>query len=85
MKKTISRALSGIAAFIAASPCLFAQDTIELVPSAPYDQYIIYQSLAIFWIAILGLIVLLRIKLKEIHRVQSLGIDKEEENAPFLE
>jgi hypothetical protein len=64
---------------------VFAEEKIELSPSAPYDRFIIFQNLAIFWIAIIGLIVLIRLKLKEIERVQGLGLTKEEPDVPFLE
>jgi hypothetical protein len=64
---------------------LFAEETIELSPSAPYDRFIIFQNLAIFWIAIIGLIILIRLKLREIERAQNLGLTKEETDAPILE
>jgi hypothetical protein len=64
---------------------VFAEEKIELSPSAPYDRFIIFQNLAIFWIAIIGLIILIRLKLKEIERVQNLGLTREETDAPILE
>jgi hypothetical protein len=39
----------------------------------------------IFWIAILSLIVIIRMKLREIERVQEMGADREDGDAPFLE
>ncbi|MDP2725421.1 MAG: hypothetical protein Q8O44_04005, partial [Syntrophales bacterium] len=53
-----------------------AKQAIEVFPSTPFYQYIIYENLAIFWIAIIGLIVIIRMKLREIERVQKLGLDK---------
>lgn len=50
-----------------------------------YDHHIMYQALAFFWIGIIGLIVIIIIKLKEIERLQDLDIDKEDEDAPFLD
>lgn len=49
------------------------------------ERFIIYENLALFWIGIVGLIVIIRMKLKEIERVQTLGADKEEKDAPTLE
>lgn len=49
------------------------------------DQFIIYENLVLFWIGIIGLMVIIRMKLKEIERVQALGADKEEKDAPVLE
>jgi len=65
---------------------LLAQETkIDVFPAAPYDRFIIYQTLAIFWIGIIGLIIIIRMKLKEIERIQSLGIDKEDKDTPLLD
>ncbi len=64
---------------------LWAGDAIELSPPGSYDRYIIYESLAIFWVAIIGLIVIIRMKLKEIERTQSLGLDEERSNIPLLD
>lgn len=57
---------------------------IDVFPPTPYDGYIIYESLAVFWLFIIGLIVILRMKLREIERVQELGVEEEDENAPLL-
>jgi len=64
---------------------LWADEKIEVFPSTPYDKFIIYQVLIIFWLGIIGLIVILKMKLKEIERIQSMGIDKEEKDIPFLD
>lgn len=49
------------------------------------EQFVIYENLIFFWIGIVGLIVIIRMKLKEIERTQALRADKEEKNAPILE
>jgi hypothetical protein len=54
-----------------------AKKAIEVFPSNPYYQFIIFENLAIFWIAIIGLIVILRMKLKEIEQRQKMGLDEE--------
>ncbi len=64
---------------------LWAEENIEVFPSAPYDRFIIYQALIFFWIGIIGLIVIIRMKLKEIERIQDMGILKEEKDIPLLD
>ena len=58
---------------------------IAVFPTAPYYIYIVYESLAVFWVAILGLLVIIRMKLREIERIQALGVEKEDQDAPLLE
>ena len=65
---------------------VFAQpENIEVFPSVPYDRYIVYEMLALFWAGIIGLVVIIRMKLKEIERIQSMGIDKAEKEIPLLD
>ena len=65
---------------------LFAQqDKIDVFPVVPYDRFIVYQNLIIFWAGIIGLIVIIKMKLREIERTQKLGIDKEEKDIPVLD
>ena len=59
-----------------------AKKAIEVFPSTPYYRFIIFENLAIFWIAIIGLIVLLRMKLKEIEQRQKLGLGQGEKDSP---
>ena len=73
--------LSGTAAAAPAPPA----EKIAVFPTAPYYIYIVYESLIIFWIAILGLLVIIRMKLREIERVQEMGVDKEDKDAPLLQ
>jgi len=65
--------------------CGGAEPKVEAFPSAPYDRHIIYQVLVFFWIGIIGLVVIITMKLREIKRVRKMGIDEEEEDAPFLD
>jgi hypothetical protein len=67
------------------SKLLAQQENIEVFPPAPYDRYIIYEMLALFWAGIIGLIVIIRMKLKEIERTQNMGIDKAEKEIPLLD
>ncbi len=65
---------------------LFAQqENIEVFPSAAYDRYIVYEMLVLFWAGIIGLIIIIRMKLKEIERIQNMGIDKAEKEIPLLD
>ena len=61
-----------------------AAEPIAVFPATPFDGYIVYESLAVFWIVIVALIVVIRMKLREIERTQQLGADEEDPNAPFL-
>jgi hypothetical protein len=70
--------------FLHSTP-LCSQDKAEVFPSAPYERFIIYQTLAIFWVALIGLIIIITMKLREIERVQKMGIDKEEKDIPTLD
>lgn len=63
----------------------WADEKILVFPQSAYDSYIIYQNLIIFWLFIIGLIVIIRMKLKEIERTQKLGADKKDDQAPRLE
>lgn len=64
---------------------LCSQDKVESFPAASYDRFIIYQTLAVFWIAIIGLIVIIKMKLREIERIQKMGFNKEEKEIPTLD
>lgn len=64
---------------------LQAAEKIAVFPSTPYEGFIIYESLAVFWLFIVGLLVIIRMKLQEIERAQALGAEKEDPNAPLLE
>jgi hypothetical protein len=63
----------------------FAEEKIPVFPTGPVEVYTIYTSLAVFWLAIIGLIVVIKMKLNEIERIQKLGVDKEDKNAPLLD
>jgi hypothetical protein len=62
-----------------------AQERIDLSPSAPFDRFVVMETLALFWVAIIGLIVIIRMKLREVERTQQMTLDKEEKDAPFLD
>ena len=60
-------------------------EKIPVFPSTPVDIYAIYTSLIIFWIAVIALIVIIKMKLQEIERIQKLGIDREDKDSPVLD
>jgi len=82
MKRMLT-ALIGM--FISAADLFAQQDKIDVFPTVSYDRFIVYQNLIIFWAGIIGLIVIIKMKLREIERTQKLGIDKEEKDIPVLD
>jgi hypothetical protein len=70
---------------LATSKLFAQQEVIEIFPSAPYDRYIVYEMLAFFWVGIIGLVVIIRMKLKEIERIQNMGVDKKGKEIPLLD
>jgi hypothetical protein len=91
IKETIRRAMSWLMSVVALAITAFgnftgacaAQEKVNLLPPTRFDRFIVYENLALFWIAIIGLIIIIRMKLREIKRTQAL--DKEEVDAPVLE
>ena len=75
--------LPPVAAF--AAPAAEKIARIAVFPTAPYYIFIVYESLAVFWVAILGLLVIIRMKLREIERIQALGVEREDHDAPLLD
>ena len=69
----------------AAAPAAEKIAKIAVFPTAPYYIYIVYESLAVFWVAILGLLVIIHMKLREIERTQAMGADHQDPDAPMLE
>ena len=64
---------------------VFAAERIDVFPARPYDRLIMFEALALFWIGIIGLVVIIRMKLSEIERTRRMGIDREEKDAPLLD
>jgi hypothetical protein len=64
---------------------LFAEEKIAVFPTRPIDVYTIYTSIAIFWLMIGALIIIVGMKLKEIKRLQKLGLDRDDSQSPLLE
>jgi hypothetical protein len=81
----MKRFISTLALIISSVAISWAEDKIEVFPSVSYDQYTIYQNLAIFWAGIIGLIIIIKMKLREIERIQKMGIDKTEKDIPLLD
>ncbi len=73
------------ATYLFTAKMLWAEEVIAVAPSAPYERLIIFQTLAIFWIGIIGLVVIIKMKLREIERTQEMKLDKEEKNIPLLD
>ncbi len=71
--------------FLVSRAALYAQDKIEIFPTTPFDRFIIFETLAIFWLGIIGLVVIIKMKLKEIERIQKMGMDRDEKDIPLLD
>lgn len=71
-------------AFFTGNSLGFAEEEIPVFPTTPVEVFMVYTSLGIFWLAIIGLILIIKMKLNEIKRIQKLGIDKENKDAPML-
>ncbi|MEN6617120.1 MAG: hypothetical protein ABFD12_11230 [Syntrophorhabdus sp.] len=67
------------------APITCGAEQLRVFTVSPYDRHIIFQALIFFWIGIIGLIIIILMKLKEIKRIQDMDIHKEDENAPFLD
>lgn len=70
---------------LSVAPLWGAEAKIEVFPAALYTRCTIYGSLAVFWLFILSLIVIIKMKLREIERIQKLGINRAETHIPHLE
>ena len=81
----MKRLIFAFVIFLSGAARLCAQEKIDILPAAPFDRFIIYETLALFWLGIIGLLVIIRMKLREIERVQKMGIDGEEKEIPFLD
>ena len=81
--------LCSMAIVLLVSGVLCAQTTatpkIEVFPPTGYDRATIYLNLGMFWACIAGLVILLRLKLREIERVQKMEREEGEKDAPLLE
>jgi hypothetical protein len=76
-----------MAFFLIQAASLWAGTTavIDVFPPTGYDQAAVYLNLALFWAGIIGLVILLRLKLRELERVQQMEREEAEEAAPLLE
>ncbi len=81
--KRILTALSSL--FITAPLTVLGQEKIDVLPASAFDRSMIYVDLALFWIALLVLIVLIRLKLREIERIQAMEQTVKDEKVPLLE
>jgi hypothetical protein len=66
------------------SAVLWAKEQVAVSPTGLIDRVHMYQNLALLWAAIIGLIIIIKLKLKEIERIQKMGIDKDDKDAPIL-
>lgn len=81
----MKRLLSAAGFLLITPACVFAAEKINLLPPSGYDRSAIYLNLLFFWLAIIVLVVLIRVKLREIERVQAMDACEDEEKTPMLE
>lgn len=62
-----------------------AAGPVKVFPDSAYDRSTIYLNLAVFWGAVAGLIVILKMKLRESERVQRMDVEEDTEKTPLLE
>ncbi len=67
------------------SRAVLAEEKIALIPPSAYDRASIYLNLALFWVVLIVLIVLIKLKLREIERVQALDAGRDDEHVPMLD
>ena len=80
--------LRGIAVLLYCRFCgvaLCAETKIEVLPPTAYDRATIYLNLAVVWAGIIGLVILLKLKLRELERTQKMEREESEKSAPLLE
>jgi hypothetical protein len=58
---------------------------IDIFPPTPYDQATVYLNLGFFWAGIIGLVILLCMKLRELERTQKMEREQSEKDVPLLE
>ena len=63
----------------------YANPTPGDAAGSSWDRHIIYHALIFFWIGIIGLIVIIVMKLKEVKRIQDMDVHKDDDDAPFLD
>jgi len=77
--------LSILGLLFSAPATMHAAEKINLLPPSGYDRSAIYLNLALFWLAIIVLIVLIRLKLRETERLQKIDSRADDENIPMLD
>ena len=77
--------LSILGLLFSAPASLQAAEKMNLLPPSGYDRSAIYLNLALFWGAIIALIVLIRLKLRETERLQKMDSRPDDENIPMLD
>ena len=70
---------------ISSAVALCAETKIDVFPPTAYDQATVYLNLGFFWAGIIGLVILLKLKLRELERTQKMEREEAQESAPLLE
>jgi hypothetical protein len=64
---------------------LFAGEAVETAPTAPYARFIMVETLALFWVGIIGLVIIIKMKLNEIERIRRMNRPTDQKGIPFLD
>ena len=81
----MKRILYCLVLFFLQAAILWAETKIDVFPPTPYDQATVYINLGFFWAGIIGLVILLCMKLRELERTQKMEREQSEKDAPLLE
>jgi hypothetical protein len=81
----MKRILFYLVLFFLQAAILCAETKIDVFPPTPYDQATVYINLGFFWAGIIGLVILLCMKLRELERTQKMEREELEKHAPLLE
>jgi len=77
--------LCSLAFILLQAGSLWAETKIDVFPPTGYDQATVYLNLGLFWAGIVGLVILLRLKLRELERTQRMEREEAEKAARLLE
>ena len=81
----MKRMLYCMTLILAQTASVLAETKIDVFPPTPYDQATVYINLGFFWAGIIGLVILLCMKLRELERTQKMEREQSEKDAPLLE
>jgi hypothetical protein len=79
------RILPAIASLAITAKSWAAEQKIDIFPPSLYDQSTVYLNLLLFWLGIIGAVVVLVLKLREAERVQNMDSPSRQKDIPSLD